>query len=142
MNFNQKQMLQRLAAAQDLQSQDSDPAVDFDSLYREAEELITDIVVHPDPGTLEELESYWGEAMATLGAEWERLLDEVLATAEEAALSEASYHHNGDMYWRVLDRCYQRIQDQGEDSAFCQRLFLECLSCLRATATLHESLAR
>lgn len=140
MNYEQKQILQRLAAAQDLQPQTSEPPEDFDSLYSEAEALIAQVSTHRDPEPLEDLESYWGEAMASLGEEWEALLDEVLARAEDAFESETPYHHNGDMYWRVLDRCYRLLQEQEVDTTFHHQLFMECLSCLRATATLQESL--
>ena len=140
MNYEQKQILQRLAAVQDLQPSTSEPALDLDSLYLEAEALIAQVSVHGDTESLEDLETYWGEAMASLGGEWEALLDEVLTTAEEAFLAEIPYHHNGEMYWRVLDNCYQLLQEKQEDTPFHRQLFMECLLCLRATATLQESL--
>ena len=140
MNYEQQQILRRLAAVRDLQTQPSEPAADLDSLYLEAQELISQVSAQRDLEPLEDLESYWGEAMASLGDEWEALLDEVLTTAEDSAETDIPYHHNGDMYWRVLDRCYKLLQEPEEATPFHRQLFLECLSCLRATLTLQESL--
>lgn len=139
MNFEQQQVIQRLASIQGHQAdaEAEAPVEDLDSLYQEAQDLIADLRSHPDGVSLEDLEVFWAESMMTLGPEWEDLLCEVLDTATEAEAAGQPFHRNGHMYWGVLDLCYQTLQE--EDLEFCRDLFHGCLSCLRAARTLQES---
>lgn len=116
------------------------PEEDIDSLYREAISLIELVGPEPDSGSLDDLEEFWGQALAGFGEDWEDILDFVLDEAEAASSDGRPYHHNGYMYWYVLERCYELLKE--EDVPLHRELFRECLSCLRATRTLHESLAQ
>jgi hypothetical protein len=142
MNFEQQQIFQRFAAVQNLQGecQESTPE-NWDELHQEAWELIQVIALEPDPESRDDMEAFWGQALAAFGEDWEVLLDEVHEEAEKADEDGQPYHHSGQMYWRVLDRCYHLLQD-GEELPFYKDAFRECLACLRATRTLQESLAR
>lgn len=113
---------------------------DLDQLYAEAQQLIVLIAPQPDPGSWEDLDEFWGPALSGFGEDWLDILEDVLDEAEEAEAQGHPYHHNGQMYWRVLERCYQLLKE--EEEPLCRELFRECLSCLRATRTLHESEAR
>ncbi len=139
MNFEQQNVMQRLAAIQGQQTHAEcvQPVADLDSLFQEAQELIAAIRSYPDHVSLEQLEDFWAESMMTLGPEWEDLLCEVLDSAEESEAAGEPFHRNGHMYWGVLELCYRKLQD--DDVDFCRELFHGCLSCLRAARTLQES---
>ena len=113
---------------------------DIDSLYQEAVGLIEQIGPQADSGSLDDLEDFWGPALAGFGEEWEDILDFVLDEAEAASAEGRPYHHNGYMYWYVLERCYELLKE--EEVTLHRELFRECLSCLRATRTLQESVAQ
>jgi hypothetical protein len=142
MNFEQQQIFQRFAAVQNLQAEGEESACeDWDELHQEARALIEVIGLEPDPESPDDMEDFWGQALAAFGEDWEALLDEVHEEAETAEDEGRPYHHSGQMYWRVLDRCYHLLKDD-EELPFYRDAFRECLACLRATRTLQESLAR
>jgi hypothetical protein len=142
MSYQEQQIFQRLAAMQGIQAKTNaaTPEEDLETLYQEATALIQLIGPEPDSGSLEDLEDFWGPALSGFGEEWEDILDYVLDEAEVAASEGRPYHHNGYMYWYVLERCYELLKE--DEATFQRELFRECLSCLRATRTFHESLAR
>lgn len=131
-----------MAAVAHQESEDeADVENGWGALHREAQELIALVGAEPDPTSLDELESFWGQPLAALGEDWEELLDTVHEMAEQAEESQTVFHHSGQMYWLVLDRCYEALLGE-EPQPLYEQLFRECLSCLRATRTLQESLAR
>ncbi len=140
MNFEQQKILQHLAAVQGLQAEEQAATENWEALHQEAQALIALVGEERDHESLDEMEAFWGQALAAFGEDWEDLLDQVHEEAESAAEQGCPYHHHGQMYWRVLDRCYDLLQE--EDHPLYQEMFRHCLSCLRATRTLQESLAR